>query len=94
MSGLNLSDSTCFTRRQANSFVVNKDISYRNKVLRKGDIIRSETSSYQDIIKVKTMIEKRLINRHHSNILFHLDASNLSEYTHDEIDNILRPAVR
>lgn len=88
VSDEDLTDSSKFTFLGSNRYRANIDIPYNNRIIRRGDIIRQETSSYQDIIKVKNMIEKELTDRPHSNILYHLDLKNLSTYTSDEIDQL------
>ena len=52
-------------------------------------MVRIETSAFADIARVKDMIEQRLSERPHSNILYHLDFENLSKYTPNEINKIL-----
>lgn len=88
LNGLNLSDTTAFSRANINSYVAQKDIPHNNRIIRTGDIIRSETSSIHDIEKVRDMIEQRLSLIPHSNIIYHLDSSNLSNYSDDEIQHI------
>lgn len=89
LNGVNLSDTARFSVKGRNVFVARRDIPYRDKIIRKGDMIRAETSAYEDIIEVKALIEDRLSCRRHSNIIYHLDSRNLSNYTYDEIENIL-----
>ncbi len=89
LNGMKLSDSTLFTRKSANVYVARRDIPHNNRLIRTGDTVREETSDYEEIAKVKDLIEKSLRGRHHLNILYHLDSKNLSNYTPDEIDNIL-----
>lgn len=89
LNGLNLSDTTRFTRKTENSYIAKKDTPHNDRIIRAGDIIRSETSSFRDIEKVREMIELRLSLIPHSNILYHLDSSNLSNYSDDEIRHIL-----
>lgn len=92
LDGVNLSDTALFTDLGDNRFRANRDIPYGDRIIRRGDIIRQETSSYQDIIKVKDMIEKELTYRPHSNILYHLDFKNLSNYSSDEITRLYQTA--
>lgn len=87
-NGLNLSDTTQFSAVGTNLYSARRDIVRNGKVIRQGDIVRSETSDYNDIIKVKNLIERCLAGRPHSNILYHLDSKNLSNYASNEIDNL------
>lgn len=89
MNGLKLKDTARFSRRGENVYVARCEIPYNNRIILPGDMVREETSAYKDIAKVKSLIEKRLSGRRHSNILYHLDSENLSKYTSDEIDDIL-----
>ena len=57
-------------------------------VIKKGDVIRVETSQYKDIIRVKALIEKQLHDYTHSNVLYHFDLHNFTKYSDDEINNI------
>lgn len=90
MANVELTDTSAFTRREAsNVYMARRDVPYHNTVIYAGDIVRAETSSFDDIIRVKGMIEQCLSNRPHSNILYHLDFENLSKYTPNEINKIL-----
>lgn len=50
--------------------------------------IRIERPSAKEILEVKDMIEKQLAHKPHNNILYHLDNSQLSHYSGNEIDKI------
>lgn len=89
LSGLNLTDTTQFSSRGENVFVAKRDIPYNDRLILKGDMVRQETSEFEDISNVKRMIDRKLSNREHSNILYHLDSKNLSKYSSDEINKIL-----
>ncbi len=88
INGINLSDTTKFTRRDSNVYVAKKEIPYKNRIIHSGDIIREENSEYRVIAEVKNKIEQCFYPRPHSNILYHLDSKNLSTYTLDEINSI------
>lgn len=89
LNGLDLTDTTKFSHRYTNRYVANADVPYNDIIIWPGDMIRAEAPTYADIIRVKEMIDSRLADRPHSNILYHLDSTNLSNYTPDEISNIL-----
>lgn len=89
LNGLNLTDTTQFSSRGGNVFVAKRDIPYNDRLILKGDMVRQETSEFEDISNVKRMIDRKLSNREHSNILYHLDSKNLSKYSGDEIKKIL-----
>lgn len=55
---------------------------------RKGDLIRVEKSSFQEIMSVKDLVERQLGVMPHSCILYHLDSLNLSNYSDNEIKSV------
>lgn len=69
------------------------DLLYKKIIIRKGDVIRTETSNYNEISVVQSLIEEKFDNRPHSNILYHFDLHNFSKYSDDEINNILSVAT-
>lgn len=89
LNGMNLTDTTQFSFRGGNVFVAKRDIPYNNRLIFKGDMVRQEKSEFEDISNVKRMIDSKLSNREHSNILYHLDSKNLSKYADDELNEIL-----
>lgn len=50
--------------------------------------IRVERPTAKEILEVKELIEQQLGNKPHSNILYHLDESQLSHYSDNEIDKM------
>lgn len=88
LNGLNLTDTTQFFQRDINVFVARRDIPYKDRLILKGDMIRQETSEFEDISKVKRMIDRKLSSQDHPNILYHLDSKNLSKYSDNEINEI------
>ena len=89
LNSLDLTDSTKFSHPHTNRYIATEEIPYTDIIIRPGDMIRSEVADYTDIVRVKELIDRRLADKPHSNILYHLDSSNLSNYTSDEISNIL-----
>ncbi|WP_289160930.1 hypothetical protein [uncultured Parabacteroides sp.] len=53
-----------------------------------GDRIRIEKPSFREIMRVKNLVERRLETKSRSNILYHLDLSNLSNYSGHEIETM------
>ncbi len=88
LNNVNLSDSTCFAPCTASLYTARKDLPYNNRTIRAGDVIRRESSDFDEINKARKLIERRLDGRRHSNILYHLDSENLSKYTDSEINTI------
>ncbi len=89
LNGLNITDTTQFSSRGGNLFIAKRDIPYNDRLILKSDMVRQETSEFEDISDVKRLIDSKLSNREHPNILYHLDSKNLSKYTDDEINKIL-----
>lgn len=90
LNGVDVTDTAQFKcDKTHNTYRCLEEMAYKNTIIRKGDIIRSETSAFQDIASVKTLIDKELANRRHSNILYHFDLQNFSKYSDNEIQNML-----
>ena len=92
LEGVDTNDRERFAPAGANSFRALSDMPFRNIIIRRGDIIRCESSRFSEIAPIKALIEKRLARRPHSNILYHLDTKNLSTFTPNEIDSLLSVA--
>lgn len=65
-----------------------KDVLIGDLHLKTGDVIRVERSDFNTIKTVKDLVDKLLHSKPHSNIIYHLDSKNLSNYTEDEIKAI------
>ena len=92
LEGVDTNDRERFAPAGANSFRALSDVPFRNIIIRRGDIIRCESSRFSEIAPIKALIEKRLARRPHSNILYHLDSKNLSTFSPNEIDSLLSVA--
>lgn len=88
LNGVDLADSSRFSRRGPNLYVAKKDVPYNDKIIRSGDMIRNETSDIDDVLKVKALVERQIQGRPHANILYHFDLNNLSKYSTNGIDSI------
>ncbi|MGM9840612.1 MAG: hypothetical protein ACI31D_00250 [Candidatus Limisoma sp.] len=88
LNGVNVADTAHFASAGTNCHRAICDVIYNDKVIRKGDVIRTEASTFDDVRTVKDAVERRLAGRPHSNILYHLDQRNLSKYSSDEIDKL------
>lgn len=71
-----------------NRFEVLKDTIWNNVFLKKGDVLRYENSSYDDIMETASMIRKKINNNRLRLSLYHLDSIILSKYSTHEIENI------
>lgn len=88
-NGLEIRDISKFSHNGPGLYVAKQDIPHHGKIIKSGDMVRSEISEYAEIKAVKDRIDKLLSDKPHSNIIYHLDIKNLSNYSHDEIRNIL-----
>lgn len=90
MYDVNVTDTTGFAPIDGtHTYRCLKTFPYGKNIVREGDIIRTEASEYQNIMRVKTMIEHQLDGNAHSNILYHFDLHNFSKYSDDELKTIL-----
>lgn len=78
--------STCLTMESFNVYTVNQTFYQEGHVIREGDEIRYESSNYNEIERIKKMIETKIVPN--SIIIYHLDSQNLSKYTKNEISKI------
>jgi hypothetical protein len=60
-----------------------------NETAAENRYIRKERASAQEILEVKALVEERLGKPANGNILYHLDETQLKNYTDDEISQIL-----
>jgi hypothetical protein len=56
--------------------------------LKKGDVLRTETSHYDEILKAATALSPQLKTTDFTISLYHLDSLNLSKYKKDELETI------
>ncbi len=89
---LDTSDTTRFAPHGANTHRVVTETIHGDRILQPGDIVRTELSPYETIIAVKRLIDSCLADRPHASIIYHLDSSNLSKYTDNEISAIYETA--
>jgi len=88
MNGVDISDTCRFRRTGPCSYIAETDVPYGDMTIRQGDVVRCEQASYDMIIRVKRAVEAHMGRRSHGYVLYHLDSSNLSKYTDNEIDSI------
>ena len=86
---VDLTDSTLFQKSDYNKFTVRKDTLIGNLELMRGDIIRHEESDFKEIERVKSDLSRSHDMKNSRHIIYHLDSTNLSNYTDDEIKYML-----
>lgn len=82
-------DSNPALTKKGNRYIVNEDCAVGNVRLTAGQTIRYEYPDIALIRKVRGLVDKKL-GMASSNIIYHLDMANLSKYSDDEINEILR----
>ena len=87
--GVDLRESSLFQKSDYNRFFVQKDTLIGNLQLRKGDIVRHETSEFKEIERVKSDLSRRHDMKNSRQIIYHLDSTNLSNYSDHEIKYML-----
>lgn len=87
--GIDLRESSLFQKSDYNRFFVQKDTLIGNLQLRKGDIVRHETSEFKEIERVKSDLSRRHDMKNSRQIIYHLDSTNLSNYSDHEIKYML-----
>ncbi len=87
MNGVEVSDTALFAPQVEGKYVAKEDLSHGETVILRGDVVRCEQSSCEEITSVKAAIDKALRNKPHGTVLYHLDMKNLSKYTRDEINS-------
>lgn len=86
---IDIKDSILFQKSDYNRFIVQKDTLVSELQLKKGDVIRHEDSDFKEIERVKSDLSRRHNMKNSRHIIYHLDSTNLSKYTDDEIKYIL-----
>ena len=82
------SDETRYKKGKEGTYIVKKDHVLEGKTLWKGDVIRMEYPTAEDVKKVAELVVSSIQDTTHSVILYHLDSNNLLKFTDDEISNI------
>ena len=82
------SDETRYEKGKEGAFIVKKDHVLEGKALWKGDVIRMEYPTADEVKKVAELVISSVQDSTHSVILYHLDSNNLLKYTDDEISSI------
>ena len=83
---IDLNDTSLYQKIDYNKYRVTKDSTAGDIRLEKGDIIRHETSEFKEIERVKSDLSRKHNMKNSRQIIYHLDSTNLSNYTDDEIE--------
>ncbi len=90
LSPVDLDSNLALTKKKGNWYIVNEDCEVGAVHFTAGQTIRYEYPDIALIRKVKGLVDKKLGMGSSNNIIYHLDMANLSKYSDDEIDEILR----
>ena len=82
------SGSNSFTGSCSNSFFFTRDTSIDHYSFEAGDRLRDERSDYPQIAASARLLARKLQHQPSTIILYHLDSSNLSKYSNNELENI------
>ena len=82
------SDEARYKKGKDETFIVLKDHVLEGKALWKGDVIRMEYPTADEVKKAAELVISSVQDSTHSVILYHLDSNNLLKYTDDEISSI------
>ena len=84
------SDQSLYKEMEDDRYQVSKSHYLDNVELKKGDIIRLERSSYDEIMKVKEKVMDCLEDSFQNHVIYHLDSLGLSKFSKSELSNILK----
>lgn len=82
---IDLEDSEIYEKIDYNKYRVIKDTTTGNIHLEEDDIIRHERSEFKEIERVKSDLSRKHDMKNSRQIIYHLDSTNLSNYSDDEI---------
>jgi len=82
-------DNLPWLEKRGERYYVKESGVYEGKLFNEGQFVRAEYSSYDEIIKVKKLVDNTIRHDNSSNIIFHLDSNNLKKYKEHEILEIL-----
>lgn len=83
-------DPARYRRLKDNTYEVTTPHYLDGQTLQKGDVIRLEHSDAAQITHVKALAARRLHPAPQSAVIYHLDSANLSRYSADTIEQILK----
>ena len=86
---IDLNEQSLLQKTDYNRYIVQKDTLIGKLQLRKGDMIRHETSEYKEIELVKSDLTRRHDMKNSRQIIYHLDSTNLSNFSDHEIKYML-----
>ena len=86
---IDLNDDETYEKTDYNKYMVTRNVRIGEITLEKGDIIRHETSEFKEIERVKSDLSRRHNMKNSRQIIYHLDSTNLSNYTDEEIKYML-----
>ncbi len=88
MNEEDIKDSSLFTQNpNTNLYILTKDLSKAN--LKKGDVIRFESSNEADLLQTAKFLKGELEGKEHRIIFYHLDQATLANHGNAELQKII-----
>lgn len=88
ISELNVSNKNLYKKVSDNIYEVTKNHDCSGQQLKKGDILRHENPSVEEVLKVKYAVERQLKNSNYSVAIYHISSKDIKKISDDEINNI------
>ncbi|MBQ9474631.1 MAG: hypothetical protein IJU69_00035 [Bacteroidales bacterium] len=82
------SDTALFAPSAEGRHILLRDTLIDGRLLRKGDVVRFESSDMEQIVLCRQLLDQRLLRSSGNNIIYHLDSASLSKFSYDEIESI------
>ncbi len=76
--------------KEANRFVVLADTSALGLSLRRGDLFRTESANFHDLLITIEVLRKRIQNQNLTFALYHLDQPTLTYYSDDQVSQLFQ----
>lgn len=85
---LPIDDGTLFMNDSSTFYHVVSDYTTENRKLQVGDVVRYESVSYRELHELDSLVRLKQPSDNASIILYHLDSTNLSKFSTDEIHKV------
>lgn len=88
ISDVDISNTNLYKNLRDNIYEVQKDHNCSGQQLKKGDILRHETSDIGEVLEVKYDVERKLKDKESSVAIYHLSSKDIKKISEDEIGEI------
>ncbi|XZF14550.1 hypothetical protein ACTHGU_00285 [Chitinophagaceae bacterium MMS25-I14] len=83
-----LNNDTIFRKTSVHQYACIRDTNWHGYFLKKNDIIRTEETSYDDVLQMAKFAAENIKNRTINISLYHLDSSTISKYEPQQLEKI------